>query len=144
MRHWRQAMALAALAMVTLGAGGAAQAQSVKGSAEIETYDNSPNSIWITIYDVGKTRHLDYGCVTTKQTRYWKSGTYLYGSFYYVRAEVKANKDCGGKTLCDTTMRINPQSSGPATPPQLGVSASIANTKVSLEPNGSNCYLKYN
>ncbi len=136
MRHWRQAMGLVALAMATLGAVGAAQAQSVKGSATIETYDNSPNSIW--------TRHLDYGCVATKETRYWKSGTYLYGSFYYVRAEVKANKDCGGKTLCDTTMRINPQSSGPATPPGLGVSASIANTKVSLEPNGSNCYLKYN
>jgi hypothetical protein len=144
MRHWQQAIGLAALAIASLGASGVALAQSVKGSATISTYDNSPNSIWITIYDVGKTRHLDYGCVATKDTRDWKSGTYLYGSFYYVRAEVKANKDCSGKTLCDTTMRINPQSSGPATPPGIPGNPSIANTKVSLEPNGSNCYLKYN
>jgi hypothetical protein len=140
MRYWRQATCVAALAMAGLGAGHSAHAQVVNNSATIITTDNSPNSIWITIYDVAKTSHLDYGCVTTKQARSWRSGSYLFGSFYYVRAEVKANADCGGKTLCDTTMRINPQS------PTGGSSgyAMASNNKVSLEPNGSNCYLKYN
>jgi hypothetical protein len=119
---------------------GAAMAQVTKGTATITTTNTyKDRSIWITIYDLAKTRHLDYGCVDANAYRYWKSGNYLYGSFYYVRAEVKAAAQCGGATLCDTTIQVNPQTPGPVTPGGVGYSIHTGD-RVWLVPNGNNCY----
>ena len=120
----------------------AAFGQAIKGSATVVTTNTYSNSIWITIYDLGKTTHLDYGCVNPNSYREWQSGTYLYGSFYYVRGEVKADADCGGRTLCDTTVQINPQSPGPVSPGGMSYDV-FKGTKVSLHPNGTNCYWKH-
>ena len=106
------ATAIGANALVTTDA----RAQGVKGAATVVTTNSygQGKSIWITIYDLGKTSHLDWGCVdATNNSRMWMSGAYLYGSFDYVRGEVKAGPSCGGATICDTTVQINPQSPGP-------------------------------
>jgi hypothetical protein len=106
------ATAIGANALVTTDA----RAQGVKGAATVVTTNSygQGKSIWITIYDLGKTSHLDWGCVdATNNSRMWMSGAYLYGSFYYVRGEVRAGPGCGGATICDTTVQINPQSPGP-------------------------------
>ena len=102
--------------------------------ASISTYNTYGNrTVWITIYDVGKTTHLDYGCVQPNGNRRWTSGNYLAGSFYYVRGEVKEGKDCGGRTLCDTTIRANPQDHS------LGVGRAEGSV-LFIKPNWSNCY----
>ena len=133
--------ALAALAALTVSAG--ASAQGILGAMATVTTGNTYNkNIWITIYDLGKTRHLDYGCVTANGTRDWRSGNYLYGSFYYVRAEVKDGPNCGGNTICDTTVQINPQSPGPVIPGGGGYNT-FSGTKVTLIPNGKNCYWRH-
>ena len=72
----------------------------------------------------------------------WMSGTYLYSSFYYVRGEVKAGPSCGGATICDTTVQINPQSPGPVVPFGLGYNI-YHGTEVSLWPNGKNCFWRH-
>jgi hypothetical protein len=136
----QHAMRLVPGALVALFAvmPGSAAAQ-INGSATIWTMNTyKDRSIWITIYDVGKTRHLDYGCVDVGDKRSWAAGNYLYGSFYYVRAEVKEGAKCAGGTLCDTTIRVNPQSPGPV----AGDGAYEIHTgdKVWLVPNGNNCY----
>jgi hypothetical protein len=70
------------------------------------------------------------------------SGTYLYGSFYYVRGEVKAGPSCSGATICNTTVQINPQSPSYVIP--FGLGANIYNgTEVTLLPNGNNCYWRH-
>jgi hypothetical protein len=77
-------------------------AQGVKGAATVVTTNGygQGKSIWITIYDLGKTAHLDWGCVgSTNNSRQWMSGTYLYGSFYYVRGEVKGKRSSGRTAL---------------------------------------------
>lgn len=125
-----------------LAVSGAAMAQIISGSATIVTGNTYNRAIWITIYDLAKIRHLDYGCVPANGSRDWRSGTYLYGSFYYVRAEVKERADCGGATYCDTTVQVNPQSPGPVVPGGGGYET-FTGTKVSLIPNGSNCYWRH-
>ena len=122
-----------------------ARAQGVKGAAAVVTTNSygQGKSIWVTIYDLGKTQHLDWGCVdTTNNSRSWQSGTYLYGSFYYVRGEVKAGPSCGGPTICDTTVQINPQSPGPVVPFGIGYNY-YHGTEVTLWPNGKNCYWRH-
>src|SRR5262245_22757852 len=79
--------------------------------ASLYTANGTPNWIWVTIYDVGKTTHLDYGWVQPGQVRGWTSGNYLWGSFYKVRAEVKAGTSQDGANIFDTTVQVNPQSS---------------------------------
>jgi len=66
-------------------------------------------TVWITIYDLGKTRQLDYGCVNAAGTRKWGSGGYAFGSFYYIRAEIMTEEGCKGAKVCDTTVQFNPQ-----------------------------------
>ena len=139
---------LLTLAATTIGAlalvNAEARAQVIKGAATVVSTNSygAGKSIWITIYDLGKTQHLDYGCVSPNTQRSWQSGTYLYGSFYYVRGEVKAGPSCGGNTLCDTTVQINPQSPGPVTPGGIGYNT-FSGTKVTLMPNGGNCYWRH-
>ena len=55
----------------------------------LHTANATPHWIWVTIYDLGKTSHLDYGWVEPNKVRDWASGNYCWGSFYYVRAEYK-------------------------------------------------------
>ena len=94
--------------------------------------------VWITIYDLGKTRHLDWGCMKAGSNRTWTSGNYAFGSYYYVRGEVKSDANCGGKTLCDTRVQIHPQS--------MGIISSGKDLKGPehvnwyIHPNGNNCY----
>ena len=113
------------------------------GSVPIITTNTYDKNIWITIYDLGKTRHLDYGCVAAKGRREWRSGNYFPMAYYYVRAEVMDGKDCGGRKLCDTTIQVNIKGAGPevAGRPLYGEGANTGN-KVTLIPNQSNCYWK--
>jgi hypothetical protein len=133
------ATAIGAAPLVTTDA----RATPIEGAATVVTTNSGwgGKSIWITIYDLGKTQHLDYGCVNAGDFRKWQSGNYLYGSYYYVRAEVKAGPSCGGATICDTTVQINPQS-------QLDSPGGFdwkkfTGTNVTLLPNGNNCYWRH-
>jgi hypothetical protein len=133
---------LAGLAALAVSAG--ASAQVIKGSATVVTGNGYDKTVWITIYDLGKTRHLDYGCVAANGFRNWQSGTYLYGSFYYVRGEVKEGPNCGGRTLCDTTVQINPQSPGPVIPGGSGYDI-FKGTKVTIlrQKDPNKCYWRH-
>ena len=64
-------------------------------------------AVWVTIYDLGKTRHLDYGCMKPGETRHWGEGSsrYVTGSYYYIRGEVMTGMDCKGTKVCDTTVQ---------------------------------------
>jgi hypothetical protein len=61
--------------------------------------------MWVTVYDIFN-EHVDYGCVTGGNMRGWRSGNYLLGSSYEVRAQVMENDDCTGAQLCDTNMTV--------------------------------------
>ncbi len=139
--------ALLCLAATVIGAAALvttdARATPIDGAATVVTTNGAwgGKSIWITIYDLGKTQHLDYGCVGPATFRRWQSGNYFYGSFFYVRAEIKAGPSCGGATICDTTVQINPQS-------QLDSPGGLdwkkfTGTMVTLLPNGNNCYWRH-
>jgi hypothetical protein len=111
-------------------------------SAHITLYTTNSypgKAVWITIYDLGKLRHLDYGCVAINSQRGWTSGQYTYGAFYYVRGEVKERSDCGGKTLCDTTIQANPQWVSSIDRAMQKKSFSM-HTQFGIKQNGSNCY----
>jgi hypothetical protein len=79
------------------------------------TLNLTPYRIWITIYDLGKTTHLDYGyleAATTVETyttlfyyRIWRSGHYVPPGVYHVRGEVKDSSD---STIFDTIIEITP------------------------------------
>lgn len=73
------------------------------------TANATKNWIWVTIYDLGKTTHLDYGWVEPGVVREWQAGNYLYGSFYHVRAEVKAGGPEDTPNIFDTNVEVNPQ-----------------------------------
>ncbi len=79
--------------------------------SKIYTLNATPNWVWITIYDIGETTHLDYGWVGPNAGREWASGNYCWGSFYKVRAEVKDLPGPETPTIFDTKVQINPQSS---------------------------------
>jgi hypothetical protein len=59
------------------------------GCGAIQTVNQTPKWAWITIYDAGQLRHLDYGYVAPFATRTWKAGMYSCAGVYHVRAEVK-------------------------------------------------------
>jgi hypothetical protein len=112
--HLRVAAVALAAAMAFLS--GAARA----GCGTIVTLNPTDHWVWITIYDVGERQHLDWGWVAPHNGRSWTAGgaptpqSYLCGSFYHVRYEVKPGK--GGReppgdvpNLFDTRMEINPQ-----------------------------------
>ena len=65
--------------------------------------------VWITIYDLLKTRILISGCVDPYTIRAWTEGSMAYGSFYHIRAEVMTRKGCVGTKVCDTSVQVRPQ-----------------------------------
>jgi hypothetical protein len=141
---FRRSLCLAALVAGALVVPQAARAGNFLKSS-VYTRNLSSSSIWITIYDITKRRHMDYGCVEAATTRSgpasyreWRSGAYTWGGFYYVRAEVKAGPSCGGRTLCDTTVQINPQHN-PAGGSFGGIFTGLRNA-VSLNWSGKGCY----
>jgi hypothetical protein len=73
----------------------------------LRTINATGNRIWVTVYDLGKTRHLDFGWVEPCSVRVWRSGSYACGSYYYVRAEVKDYYLT--RNVYDTTVQHNPQ-----------------------------------
>jgi hypothetical protein len=77
----------------------------------LSTYNQTPKWAWITVYDLAKVRHLDYGWVAPFTKREWRSGRYACGSYYYVRGEVKAaegpNPPAGGGNIFDTTVQAH-------------------------------------
>lgn len=73
----------------------------------VRTVNSTQSRVWVTIYDLAKVRHLDYGWVDACTYRDWKSGSYACGSYYYVRGEVK-NADLSANVY-DTTVQINPK-----------------------------------
>jgi hypothetical protein len=84
------------------------------GCSTIVTLNPTGHWVWITIYDLAKTQHLDYGWVGPHDFREWKSGGYACGSFYHVRYEVKNGTSATTPTsdpgnLFDTDIQINPQ-----------------------------------
>jgi hypothetical protein len=101
-------------------------------------------TVWITVYDLAKTRHLDWGCVKAGGSRRWTSGGYAFGSFYYVRGEVYDSNTCQGRKVCDTTVQINPQvdfMGSKDNPIDNAVNNRHgANTHWVIKPNGANCY----
>ncbi|HKD07044.1 MAG TPA: hypothetical protein VKB79_14165 [Bryobacteraceae bacterium] len=82
--------------------------------ATVYTVNTTDNRVWITIYDLGKTTHLDYGWVDARSSRAWASGSYAYGSFYHVRGEVKSNAAGSDPNIYDTSIQINPQAADKA------------------------------
>ena len=71
----------------------AANASAAADCGSILTRNFTPKWAWITIYDAGKWRHLDWGYVAPFSDREWRSGNYTCGGIYHVRAEVKASED---------------------------------------------------
>ena len=62
--------------------------------------------VWITIYDLGKTQHHDYGCVDPQKAREWTSGNYSKMGVYHIRAEVMTDPGCKGRKICDTDTQV--------------------------------------
>ncbi len=146
MRTMIQALMAALLALFTTFA---AAIDSRLDFGTFTTYNYHPYAMWVTIYDVTKTRQLDYGCVPAGEApRHWKSGKYMWGSIYYVRAEVKKGNDCQGTLICDTTMQVT--ADNPETNASLHRDASgNLGPVVTLYPSPSDvngCYLdqRYN
>jgi hypothetical protein len=109
------------------GAVGNAQA----GCGTIWTFNMTDHWMWVTIYDLAKLQHLDWGWVAPHNTRPWHAGgaptpqSYMCGSYYHVRAQVKPSTDPNAKTpdgpdIFDTEIQINPQLSN-----WLGMIASV-------------------
>lgn len=86
---WRTA---AALLMAAAGMA-AANAWAAAGCGSIITHNRTPKWAWITIYDAGQWRHLDWGYVAPFSDREWRSGNYSCAGIYHVRAELKASED---------------------------------------------------
>lgn len=74
----------------------------------VETVNKTPYKAWITIYDAGKARHIDYGTLDAYGRRVWRGCCYLFGFPYHVRAEVQKMVDGKERTIFDTTMEIKP------------------------------------
>jgi len=83
-------------------------AKNLDLSGFIRTYNKTPYKAWITIYDIGKTRHMDYGMLDPGTARHWDNCCYVLGSYYHVRAEVKKLVDGKEQTIFDTSIRITP------------------------------------
>ncbi len=75
--------------------------------ATLYTINSTDKRVWITVYDLAKTRHLDYGWVDPGKYRTWQSGNYMYGSFYHVRGEVKSDANGSDPNIYDTSIQVN-------------------------------------
>ena len=110
---------LRALAVATALFAAFASAPARAGCGTIVTLNPTDHWVWITIYDVGEAQHLDWGWVAPHSGRDWHAGgaptpqSYLCGSFYHVRYEVKQGQKQKDPpdvpNLFDTRMQINPQ-----------------------------------
>ena len=108
--------ALGAAAVLALAAGNA-QA----GCGTLVTANLTDHWMWVTVYDLAKLQHLDWGWVAPHNLRAWHAGgaptpqSYMCGSYYHVRAQVKPNTDpnpahaVDGPDIFDTEIQINPQ-----------------------------------
>ena len=74
----------------------------------ITTRNDTDRRVWVTIYDLAKTTHLDYGWVEPRNSRDWRAGNYLLGSFYHVRGEVKSDASGSDPNVFDTSIQISP------------------------------------
>jgi hypothetical protein len=107
-------MRLIALASLLLLAANVARADQTSpgtdpGTCEaLRTINATSNQIWVTVYDLGHTTHLDYGWVAPCSVRVWRAGSYSCGSYYHVRAEVKPY-DVSKDNVFDTQVETNPQ-----------------------------------
>jgi len=86
------------------------------GCGTIVTLNSTQYWVWITIYDLGKLIHLDYGPQAPHSVRTWTGGAaglpYACGSYYHVRYQVKNNSGpawVDGPDIGDTSKEINPQ-----------------------------------
>ena len=76
----------------------------------VETVNNTNHWVWITIYDVTKTIHMDYGWVAPCRQRKWTGyGGAIRG---FIRGEVKASTDPAsnantGPNIFDTIQKYN-------------------------------------
>jgi len=90
--------------------GGIASAKPQGGSpAIIKTVNKTSYSAWITVYDAGKTRHIDYGTLDAYGSRVWTGCCYIPQFPYHVRAEVKKNVDGRERTIFDTSIQVTPR-----------------------------------
>ena len=113
----RKVLRVVAVMAALVAAMAAAPARA--GCGTIVTLNPTDHWVWITIYDVGEVQHLDWGWVGPHSGRAWHAGgaptpqSYLCGSFYHVRYEVKAGRlqktPPDVANIFDTRMEINPQ-----------------------------------
>ena len=112
----RAATIVAASTALAFGAAGNAQA----GCGTIWTFNMTDHWMWVTIYSLGHAFHYDWGWVAPHNGRAWHAGgaptpmSYMCGSFYHVRAEVKSTTDPKSSNpdspnIFDTETEINPQ-----------------------------------
>lgn len=99
---------LALATLLSLQAHGVQEGSDPGACETLRTYNATGNKIWVTVYDLAKTTHLDYGWVDACSVRTWRSGNYTCGSYYHVRAEVKPY-DVNGPNVFDTNVETNPQ-----------------------------------
>ena len=86
--EWNRTVRFAALLTAVATAWAVQEAPAQQFIPKIFTHNKyNDNAVWVTIYDLGKLRHLDYGCMAKGGgVRTWTSGDYAFGSYYYVRA----------------------------------------------------------
>jgi hypothetical protein len=104
-----------AFVLFAASASPAAMAQEFQYKGSVVTENKFANAyLWITIYDVGKTKQHDYGCVDAGKDRTWKQEAYYWGhgagklGNVQVRGELMTQPGCKGVKLCDTTMETSP------------------------------------
>lgn len=112
----RFVMVAAASAVLTFSA-----ADARAGCGTLVTANLTDHWMWVTVYDLAKLQHLDWGWVAPHNIRAWHAGgaptpqSYMCGSYYHVRAQVKPNTDpnpahaVDGPDIFDTEIQINPQ-----------------------------------
>jgi hypothetical protein len=86
------------------------------------TINLTEHRVWVTIYDLGQTQHLDYGYMEPASAgavpsgwfpeghapfsaRRWSSSTYFAPGVYHARGEVKDGND---NTIFDTRIEVTP------------------------------------
>jgi hypothetical protein len=87
------------------------------------TFNLTEHPVWVTIYDLAKTQHLDYGFMDPASAgtipgnleyggpkapfsmRDWSSTGYFPPGIYHARGEVK---DANGNTIFDTEIELGP------------------------------------
>jgi hypothetical protein len=122
--------------------------------ATVYTVNATDKRVWVTIYDVAKTQHLDYGWMEPGSSRAWTSGNYACGSFYHVRGEVKSDAKGSDPNIYDTNVEINLQWADKDVPvsvinPATGTPAfeqpvGVADSVVTILKGNGNYYWEHN